>query len=297
VPVWFLFILLGGYAVSRTAHFSIAAVTIILLLSVPSFLVALSLEEPTSIRLMSAMIWLIVPILLSSVFLSEVKTAVIIGFNMGGIILLPLLNPAITWSMIWGVFGFVATTGMIVLLVMHQRKANQEAILMAELEANNAALQKEIIAREQTEAALRQSEEAARQFQKQLIALQEVSIELTQAESFDELCREAIVLGRRQLDFDRLGIWFFDEADRRYIVGSYGVDEQGNVRDERNRRLPAGAAERFSNDMPFDMKMKSWRENMLYDDEKQVVGEGWNVIVPLWRDNQMLGFIGADNLL
>ena len=56
IPIWFLFVLLGGYAVSRTPYFSIAAVTIILLLSVPSFLVALSLEEPTSIRLMAAMI-------------------------------------------------------------------------------------------------------------------------------------------------------------------------------------------------------------------------------------------------
>ena len=297
VPIWFLFVLIAGYGLSRTTYFQAAAVGSILMLSVPSFLAVITMEAPTSIRLMSAMIWLIVPILLSSVFLSEGKTVVIIGINMGGIILLPLLNPEITWPMIWGVFGFVATTGMIVLLVMHQRKASEEAVFLAELEANNAALQQEIAARQQTEAALRQSEEAARQFQQQLIVLQAVSIELTQAESFDELCRRAVELGRSQLNFDRLGIWFLDESDPRYMVGSFGTDEQGAVRDERHIRMPTGPAEVFDGESPSDIKMKSWRRNKLFDEEKRVVGEGWNVLAPLWRGDQVIGYIGADNLL
>ena len=297
VPVWFLLILLGGYVASRTPYFSIAAVTIILLLSVPSFLVALSLEAPTSIRLMSAMIWLVVPILLSSVFLSEVKTAVVIGLNMGGILLLPLLNPAITWSMIWGVFGFVVTTGLIVLVVMYQRKENQKAFFLTELEVNNIALQLQIESREQTEAAFRQSEESARQFQQQLIALQKVSIELTSSETFDDLCLHAIELGRSRLGFDRLSIWVFDANDSRYMIGSYGIDEQGNVRDERHVRLPIGPAEVFDGANLSDIKMKSWRRNVLYDDKNKVVGEGWNVIAPLWRGDQVIGYISADNLL
>ncbi len=73
VPVWFLFVLLACYAGSRTAYFYLAAVGSIVMLSVPSFLMALTLEEPSSIRIISAMIWIVVPILLSSVFLTEAE--------------------------------------------------------------------------------------------------------------------------------------------------------------------------------------------------------------------------------
>jgi len=76
-----------------------------------------------------------------------------------------------------------------------------------------------------------------------LRTLLEVTYELSQVSSFDDFCRQAVALGRDRLEFDRLGIWFFDEADPQYIVGSYGIDEEGHVRDERHRRhryhLPA----------------------------------------------------------
>ncbi len=186
---------------------------------------------------------------------------------------------------------------MIVLIIMRQRKDNEEAVLLAELEANNAALQQEIVAREEIEAALRQSEESARYFQQQLIALQDVSIKLTQAATFDELCRRAVELGRSRLGFDRLGIWFFDEDDIHVMVGSFGTDEQGQLRDERHVRQPAGPAEVFEEKEPSEIKMRSWRRNVLYDDEKNVVGEGWNVIAPLWRGDQVMGFISADNFI
>src|SRR5438128_284094 len=77
-------------------------------------------------------------------------------------------------------------------------------------------------------------------------ALHEVSIALSKAPSFDAMCRAAVELGRARLGFDRLGIWF-TEAAGRSAVGSFGTDEQGLLRDERQSRVsisPPSAAGR-----------------------------------------------------
>ncbi|MFO7679836.1 MAG: ATP-binding protein [Chloroflexota bacterium] len=431
-PLWLLLILALGYALSRTIYFHLAALGSLLLLGAPAFWIVLTMPEPTATQIWAALIWLVLPILFSSALLTARETAVITGLYMTGILLLPLFNPAITWMMLWGALGFVATTGLIVLLVMRQRdlierdrqaelRANQDWLHLAqsagkmgtwnwdlvsnhiewspqtetlfgltagafdhtidmylsliypvdrhsleqavrfaldqpesdfviqhrillpneeirwiegrgkvtcdfagkplrmagtaiditlrrqyesekevffyELQAKNAALQQEINAREQSEAALRQSEEASRQFQQQLIALQEVSIELRQANSFDALCYQAVELGCRRLWFERLGIWFFDEHRPGMMTGSYGIDEQGKVRDERDQQLAITLAEVFEGDQPSDIKMKAWRENVLYDDKRKAVGEGWNIVAPLWRGDQVIGFISSDNLL
>jgi len=68
-------------------------------------------------------------------------------------------------------------------------------------------------------------EKSQRRFGEQLVALIEVSNELATTESFDDICRRAVELGRSRLGFDRLGIWFrSDEPDT--VVGSFGVDEE-----------------------------------------------------------------------
>jgi len=402
----------------------------IVVLSLSSFMVAM-MPDPTSPRIMGAFMWLAVPILWCSVFLSVRETAVILSFYFIGIALLPLLNSALAWQMVWGALGFVLTVGITVLIVMHQRnliardqqvelRANEEQLRLAmsagelgtwnwdfvtnrvdwspeterifglkpgdfdhtsemyqnliyptdlpavqqavrttianpdadyivhhrvllpdnnirwvegrgkvlcnengtpirftgtaiditlrhqyenekerfliELEVKNEELKLEITSHQATEMALRQSEEFARQFQQQLIALQEVSIELAEAQTFDELCRKVVELGRSRLHFDRLSMWFLDE-DPAFMVGSFGTDEQGNVRDERHQRLPAGPVDVFDNVAPSDFKKKSWRRNALYDDAHNSIGDGWNAIAPLWRGNRVIGYISVDNYL
>ncbi len=170
-------------------------------------------------------------------------------------------------------------------------------ILVAELEAKNEALQQEVLSHRETENALRSREETARQFQHQLIALQEVSIELTQAESLDDLCYRTIKLGLSRLDYDRLGIWFIDETDPNYMIGSFGTDAQGQICDERHLRLPKGPEGFFEMDSSTELQMKSWRRSVLYDGEHNPIGEGWNVLAPLWQGNKVIGFLSADNLI
>ena len=296
VPIGFLIFLLLGYVVSRTSYFHLAAVSCIFILGVPSYLVTFTLSQPIALRLMASFMWLVIPILLSSVFLSIRGTAVIIALFIVGIILLPLLNPTLTRSVLWGALGFVATTGIIVLIVMRQRDLIEQD-RQAELEAKNSALQREIAAHKQTETALRQSEATSQQFQQKLIALQDVNIELAQIDSFDELCRQVIILGRSRLGFDRLAIWFLDELDPNYMMGSFGTDEEGNLRDERYLRLPTTPKEAFDIKNPADQPTRTWKRKELYNNYHDVVGEGWTVIALLWHGDKIIGFISTDNLL
>ena len=69
-----------------------------------------------------------------------------------------------------------------------------------------------------------------------LKSLHEISFELSLCQSVDDLCRDAVRLGRETLGFDRLSIWFVDRKDPRMKVGTWGIDEKGNLRDEHGIR-------------------------------------------------------------
>lgn len=145
--------------------------------------------------------------------------------------------------------------------------------------------------------ALRQTQEQRRQFLDQLKILHEVGLELARAETFVGLCRLAVELGRRQLGFDRLGLWFIDSSDPNYIVGSYGIDEHGSLRDERHMRLPW----RLNPDMEMilDGRVFITRKDdaIIRDEQSRPVGQGWIAAARLRVGDQNLGWLFIDNLL
>ena len=78
------------------------------------------------------------------------------------------------------------------------------------------------------------------QFQSKIRKLSDASIALTSTHSFESLCREVVRLGRDILGFDRLALWLLDD-DGRFMMGTFGTDESGNLRDEKSiRRLING---------------------------------------------------------
>jgi PAS domain S-box-containing protein len=154
----------------------------------------------------------------------------------------------------------------------------------------------DITERTRAEQALRASEELARSFQEQLKTLHTLSSELASAASFDDLCRMAVELGCRRLGFDRLGLWFIDD-DPHFKLGSFGIDEHGNLRDERGIRTRIGTSS-LSEEVFFDaFPMHFVDDAELYNDQGQVVGRGWNGMAALWDSERPIGYISADNLV
>jgi PAS domain S-box-containing protein len=144
--------------------------------------------------------------------------------------------------------------------------------------------------------AVRASEESERRFREQLSVLHEVSNELSKAPTFDDLCRQAVELGRSRLGFGRLGIWFLDE-DPQFMVGSFGTDESGQLRDERGTRLPIALEHANAMILTGQTPIVFEPNILLRDGKGAVVGQGWRATTTVWDGDRVIGCINADNLL
>lgn len=148
--------------------------------------------------------------------------------------------------------------------------------------------------RVRTEEALRQREEQARAFQIQLKSLHEITMQLERTTSFDELCYQAIHLAITELGFDRMSIWFADPDNPDQMIGSYGVDEVGNIRDERQELAPL--ADNFKA-MSTEGEVLTFHHRELMNHQSKIVGYGWILVGVLWDGQKSLGWLNADNYL
>jgi uncharacterized protein YhaN len=174
--------------------------------------------------------------------------------------------------------------------------APAEAQELGELRQRVLELEKSKRELEQTQRLLRSREENERRFTEQLSSLVNITNELSMAESVDEICCRAVEWGRMNLGFDRLGIWFrTEEPDT--IRGSWGVDESGLLRDERQLRTqidPQGPEGRiFLAREPY----------VLVEHATFPSADGASVVTrpqffaALWDGERVIGHVSADNLL
>jgi len=154
----------------------------------------------------------------------------------------------------------------------------------------------DITERKKAQDQLRQREEEERRFAAQLTALHKVTNELSRTQSVHELCRRAVELARELLGFDRLGIWFVG-SERNVVEGSFGVDEHGNVRDERDRAVHVAPSSAMGQILTQAVPWQLWHDTELFRDSGRVVGHGDKAIASIWDGEQISGFIAADNLL
>lgn len=129
--------------------------------------------------------------------------------------------------------------------------------------------------------AIRDEDPAPRSFRAQLAALHEVSLELTQASTIDDLCRLAVELGRDRLGFERLGLWLRGDAPNE-MRGTFGTDDHGETTDER--------AERNVLD-PDDPPMRLFSGQRRFERRD---ADGRTVVAGLWDGRQAIGFLSAD---
>ena len=123
-----------------------------------------------------------------------------------------------------------------------------------------------------------------------------VERELARADSMDALCLRAIVLGCEQLEFDRLGLWFFDVQPGR-LRGMFGTDEHGKLRDERDKRVE-GHPQLYAPAFMDKHEPVLLLDNVpLKNDRGDTVGIGQHAISLLWDGDEALGILSTDNLL
>lgn len=143
---------------------------------------------------------------------------------------------------------------------------------------------------------LSRREDAEYQFREKLKTLNEIAIELGQLDSFEDICWRGIEFGMQKLGFDRLSFWFFDST-RKLMTGTFGVDEEGRIRDERGQSWAFAGTyiEDFTRGKHDPVITRDGAP--LYNERSEIVGYGWHLSVPILDGSKFIGFIGADNFI
>jgi diguanylate cyclase (GGDEF)-like protein len=158
---------------------------------------------------------------------------------------------------------------------------------------------KEAKSKEASDPASRErSVDAARSaFALKMAALHDLSLDLSLAEDADDLCRRAVSVGRGILGFDRIGIWFADPEDPALLYGSFGTDEAGGIRDERDARY-----RRSDEALPPDFyagkdPVYYMGEGPCFNERHEVVGSAEKALALIWDGRSVIGEVAVDNLL
>ena len=116
-----------AYTLSRTRYYNVAAWLSLIVLSVPSFTSTLSDTDVSEIAVRAHLVWLMLPILLSGLLLSTSGMVIAAAVIFAGVLLLPVLGPALSFRSVVGGLGIIFTTsGLMVVFVHHHRQMERE---------------------------------------------------------------------------------------------------------------------------------------------------------------------------
>ncbi|MBI9045593.1 MAG: DUF3365 domain-containing protein [Anaerolineaceae bacterium] len=169
---------------------------------------------------------------------------------------------------------------------------DQESVQQVQLVANEI---QEIINKRRVEEALQESEKQERIFQERLRKLIFISDTLLLVENTDELCRQAVIYGRNELGFDRIGIWFRDsESD--FVKGTFGIDKDGALIDRRGDTRPLNdkTNKLLSHGMSTTIV---WKDQDLKEETGTLIKKGSQADATIWDGQTAIGYIAIDNLI
>lgn len=139
-------------------------------------------------------------------------------------------------------------------------------------------------------------EQSEKEFRRKIYALFEIEREWARCQTVDEICLNAVVNGREKLGFERLSIWFLN-SNAYTMQGTFGVDEHGQIRDERAQQFH-GNPRIFTLPFTETHALVITQENRpLLNDQGIEIGIGTNLIAALWDGEEILGHLYCDNLL
>ena len=153
-----------------------------------------------------------------------------------------------------------------------------------------------ITERMRAEDALRKREGAQRFFSERLTRVLNTINELSKIESFDDLCRGSVELAIERLGFDRVGLCFFSE-DQQTLLGIYGTDEKGRLRNEKHLKRPLKETPTVLQLLKSQESVVFFKDEALYNDNLEYVGSGYHAVARLWNGEKIIGIYAVDNLL
>ncbi|MBA3874572.1 MAG: PAS domain-containing protein, partial [Anaerolineae bacterium] len=132
-------------------------------------------------------------------------------------------------------------------------------------------------------------------FQRDLKALHEVMVGLTNLDDLDEIYRQAVKRGLEDLGFDRFGLLLYNPDGS--AQGTYGTDAHGNLWPEHYLHFSASQ-------LPGILQRAIQREDRFALDEDTrlssdnlTIGMGWNAVAVLWDGSEQLGWLATDNAI
>ena len=141
----------------------------------------------------------------------------------------------------------------------------------------------------------KQSEELTSQFLEDMRALQEIHLILSEIEDLDALYMKMIALSQQRLGIDRMGLFLLDNKARE-LHGTYGVDEDGNSRDERYY-FETITPDYWTLEVVDSLNhAKLWNDSLIYDNGI-AVGSGWKAAATLWNGYEAIGYLVCDNFI
>jgi PAS domain S-box-containing protein len=149
------------------------------------------------------------------------------------------------------------------------------------------------IARDVTEH--KQAELLKQSFLNDIKALQALHLTLSTITEPETLYVQMVDQAQRQLELDRVGLFLLDRATNE-LSGTFGVDPNGQVRDERYYREPITADHWTLEILNAPNHTRIWEDAPLYDNGA-VVGTGWKVAAALWNGHAAVGYLVCDNFL
>jgi two-component sensor histidine kinase len=128
-----------------------------------------------------------------------------------------------------------------------------------------------------------------------LRALHEITLELSLAPDVSSLCKGAVEMGIARLGFDRMAIWFLDPTDPSWLLGTWGTDEEGRPRDERDIRIPRDPKHPDEQLYGGKVHFLVTPQTAVFDNHRNVIGLSDRASAPLWDGTKISGMLVADS--
>lgn len=143
--------------------------------------------------------------------------------------------------------------------------------------------------------AIKNAEDTQNDFLKDMQALQEIHLTLSEIDDQNTLYIKMIELARSRLKLDRVGLFLLDQEGTQ-LVGTFGVDNYGMIRDERYYSEKIAENHWTYEILQAPKHAKIWSQAPIYDNQI-LVGTGWKAGTALWNGHKPKGYLICDCLI